>query len=120
MGFQKILRRAVEQTEGAVGAMFVDFQGETVDSASSSLSRYDLGVFGAYQGIYLDRLRQLCRNTSYGRPIRFKIGCREAIFLNYVVTDEYYIVLILTPVANEGYAWRVLERCREEILEEMS
>jgi len=118
--FQKILHRAVQKVDGAVGAMFVDFQGESVDSSSASLTRYDLGVFGAYQGIYLDRLRDLCRGNAYGRPIRFKIGCREAIFLNYVLTDEYYLVLILTPAANEGLAWRILEECRNEILEEMA
>ena len=114
-----MLQSAVQRIDGALGAMFVDFQGEAVNTSSTYLSRYDLEVIGAYQGIYLDRLRELCQGNSYGTPVRFKIGFREAVFLNVILTDEYYLVLILRPGANEGVAWRVLDECRNEILREI-
>lgn len=119
MVFQKILHRAVRSVDGAIGAMFVDSQGEAVETASWQLSRYDLAVIGAYQGIYLDRLRQLCRGSGFASPARFKIGFEKAMFLTWAMTDEYFLVLILRPDANEGIAWRQLDLARQEILKEI-
>jgi len=33
--------------------------------------------------------------------------------------DGYYLVLVVDDTANEGVAWRALERCRERIVEEL-
>lgn len=119
MVFQKILHRAVRAVDGAIGAMFVDSQGEAVETASWQVSRYDLAIIGAYQGIYLERLRQLCRAGDFGSPSRFKIGFEKSTFLTWALTDEYFLVLILLLRANEGVAWRQLDLARSEILKEI-
>jgi len=40
-------------------------------------------------------------------------------FLNTVLKDGYYLVLVLEKGTKEAQAWQHLENCRERILVEM-
>lgn len=53
MPFQYILANLLAHNDGAVGVLFLDDTGETVDFACSDYSPYQMRVVGAYVGIYL-------------------------------------------------------------------
>ena len=80
---------------------------------------HDIKVMGAYQGIFLMQLRELCDRVDAGRPLRFKVEFSGASVLSWDLTDGYYLVLLVDSTANEGIAWHELERCREKLLAEM-
>lgn len=118
--FQLILNELVATTSGALAAIFLDYDGETVNLACDrDLSDHDLRIIGAYQGIFLTRLRALCAETSMGEPRRIKFDYEQHAVLSYDLRDGYYVVLLVDHTANEGLAWRRLERAREKLLAEM-
>jgi hypothetical protein len=118
--FQLILNELVATTGGALAAIFLDYDGETVTLACDrDLSDHDLRVIGAYQGIFLTRLRSLCRENAMGEPHRIKFDYTRHTVLSYELKDGYYVVLLVDHTANEGISWRRLERAREKLLAEM-
>lgn len=120
MIFRSILDEFLATTAGAFAAIFLDFEGETVELVCDrDLSDHDLRIIGAYQGIFLGRLRDMCRRLRIGEPQRFKIEFDDTIILSTDLRDGYYLVLLLDHRANEGMAWRKLEKCRERVLREM-
>lgn len=109
----------VSKVDGSIAALFLDYDGEAVDVAGHNLPRHDLQVIGAYQGIFLDRVRKICSAVSHGEPLRFKIDTEGSSFLNTVLKDGYYLVLVLRKGTSEAQAWQHLENCRLRILLEM-
>lgn len=120
MAFRTILDELLATTSGAFAAIFLDFDGETVQLVCDrDISDHDLRIVGAYQGIFLDRLRQLCAKAQIGTPHRFKIEFPSLMMLSSDLKDGYYVVLLLDGRANEGYAWHQLDVCRAKLIAEM-
>lgn len=118
--FRLILDELLVTTRGALAALFLDWEGETVALACDhDLSDHELRILGAYQGIFLTQLRTLCSHVDAGEPNRFKIEFARKAVLSYDVKDGYYLVLLVDGNCNEGVAWRRLEKCRERLLLEM-
>src|SRR5687768_71634 len=115
-----ILHELVATTSGAFAAIFLDFEGETVELVCDrDISDHDLRIVGAYQGIFMSRLRELCERVKIGSPKHFKIDFVDTTFLSCDLKEGYYLVLLTDTRANEGSAWHKLEACREKILAEM-
>ena len=118
--FRLILHELIATTTGALAALFLDFEGETVELVCEhDLNDHDLRILGAYQGIFLTRLRELTNRLGAGEPLRFKVEFPETAVMLYDIKDGYYVVLLVDRTFNEGYAWRRLEHCREKLLREM-
>lgn len=118
--FRLILHEMLATTGGALAALFLDWEGETVELVCDrDLDDHALRIVGAYQGIFLGQLRELCAGAGAGEPHRFKIEFAETTVLSADVKDGYYLVLLVDRNAVEGLAWRKLERCRERLIEEM-
>ena len=120
MPFRRILQELVQSTDGAVGAIFLDSEGETVQLVSAEgLAPDDLRFVGAWQGIFLAHLRNVCSELQAGPPRRFKIEFARAAVLSCDLKDGYYVVLLVKPATNEGVAWHRLHQCRDSLLAEM-
>ena len=118
--FRMILDELLVTTHGALAALFLDYEGETVELVCDrDLSDHALRILGAYQGIFLDRLRELCAHAGAGSPQRFKLQFAEVAVLSYDVKDGYYVVLLVDASFNEGVAWKRLDRCRDRLIAEM-
>lgn len=118
--FRLILDELLVKTHGALAALFLDFEGETVELVCDrDLSDHALRILGAYQGIFLTRLRGMCAQMDTGAPLRFKLQFEELSVLSYDIRDGYYVVLLVDRSYIEGLAWRRLEQCREKLLAEM-
>ena len=68
MPFEYILANLLAEADEAVGVLFVDDEGETVDVAARPDAELDLRVTGAYLGIYMQRVVSLARERDLGRP----------------------------------------------------
>jgi hypothetical protein len=118
--FRTILDELLVTTRGALAALFCDYEGETVELVCDrDLSDHALRILGAYQGIFMDRLRTLCTNANAGEPRRFKIQFEAMSVMSYDVKDGYFVVLLVDSTFNEGVAWRRMENCRARLLVEM-
>jgi len=118
--FRRILRELLIETDGSLGAMFLDYEGETVACHTEhDLEEHDLKIIGAYQGIFLTQLRRLCGDMGVGQPQRFKIEFTGSKILSCSLKDGYYVVLVCEPDSNEGVAWHHLSVAAGHLLREM-
>jgi hypothetical protein len=118
-----ILHELVATTTGALAAIFLDFEGETVELVCEhDLSDHDLRVIGAYQGVFLSRLRESCSKLKIGHPQRFRIDFDSGTgILSVDIKDGYYLVLLVDNQFNQiqGTTWHQMDACRDKILAEM-
>jgi len=120
MVFRSILHELLVTTSGAFAAIFLDYEGETVELVCErDISDHDLRIIGAYQGIFLNMLRHLSTKTDIGTPHHYKIDFQSMTILSSDLKDGYYIVLLLDARANEGMAWHQLDNCKGKLLNEM-
>ena len=123
MLFRDILRDVLERTHGAIGAVFLDSEGESVEVVTErpfETDDHDLRVIGAYAGIFLSQLRRIAEATDGGEIVRYKIDFAASRIFCSNLNDGYYLVLIVDAGAIEGIVWQAVERCRTALLREMS
>ncbi|MFZ2492598.1 MAG: hypothetical protein WA208_14055 [Thermoanaerobaculia bacterium] len=120
MAFQRILKQLVTSVDRSIAALFLDYEGETVELVRAhDLLPDDLKIIGAYQGIFLSQLRTLCSHLEAGAPHRVKFEFARVKILSSDLKDGYYVVLLMEHDGNEGLAWHRLDHCRVQLLEEM-
>lgn len=120
MTFQLILHELLATTTGAFAAIFLDWEGETVDLVCDrDLSDHDLRIVGAYQAVVLSRLRAMCDKLALGVPHRYTLDFGSTLVMASDLKDGYYLVLLLDRRANEGMAWHQLETTRQKLLREI-
>jgi hypothetical protein len=93
MPFQYILADLLAQNEGAVGALFLDEAGETVDFACTDANPMDMRLLGAYVGIYLRQLRRFLEPRVFGTLGTVHIESSDLHVFAVPLEDGYYLVL---------------------------
>lgn len=122
MSFRDILADLLQSTRGAIGAAFLDSEGESVEVASArpfDTDDHELRVIGAYSGIFLSQLRRIAEATESGSSRRFKIDFAASTIFCCDLGDGYYLAAVVDATAVEGAVWQALERCRAAWLAEM-
>ena len=118
--YRGILDELLATTSGAFAAIFLDWEGETVQLVCDrDISDHDLRIIGAYQALFFDRLRQACKKTKIGPPLRFMIEFDTLLILSSDLKDGYHVVMLLDADANEVSAWRQLDLYRAKLLSEL-
>jgi len=118
--FRDILAEALQTTGGAIGAAFLDSEGESVEVVSArpfDADDHELRVIGAYAGIFLSQLRRVAESS--GVVQRYKIDFAASRIFCSDLKDGYYLVMVVDAGAAEGVVWQGLERCRAALLAEM-
>ena len=120
--FETILRELLAATPGAIGAIVLDREGESIQLWAERV--FDIGAdglraIGAYQGIYLSELRRICDRLDMGTARRFSTTFEHSKVLSWDIKEGYYIVLIIDGQANDGVAWHHLRSARQRLLAEL-
>ncbi len=122
MPFEPVLRRLLQSTPGAIGALFLDREGEAVQLWAErpfEIGADGLRAIGAYLGIFLGDARRICDRLSLGAPRQLTINFEHARVLGCNLKEGYYLVLLLAADGNEGIARERLEVCRRQLIEEL-
>lgn len=101
MPFNYLLTNLLVDVPEAIGAIFLDDEGETVDFVSRHGEPFDLKVEGAYQGIFTRILGSATRTTGIGELEFFVVEGAELATLTHLLPHGYYVVLVAhRPVAR--------------------
>jgi hypothetical protein len=114
MPFQYILANLLAET-GAVGVLFLDETGETVDVSCSEFTPDEMRIVGAYLGIYLRQLATFLQNHRAGIPELIHIEKEKLHIYATPLPDDYYLVLVQRPPAVVAQARRCLVRAAKEL-----
>jgi len=117
--FEFILADLLAKNESAVGCLFLDDSGETVDLACSEFSPYQMRVVGAYVGIYLRQMQAFLDEGGHGAPAWLHIE-KDALHI-YVMPlpDGYYLVLVQRAPGLAAQSRRTLEHARDQLVREL-
>jgi hypothetical protein len=101
MPFNILLTNLMVDVPEAVGAIFLDEEGETVDFVTRHGEPFDLKVEGAVQGLFTRQLGSTVAGAGIGSLQYFVIEGTELATLTHVLPDGYYMVLVVRkPVAR--------------------
>ena len=117
--FAVILQRLVERVPGAIGAVFADWEGESVGEFAADLPQLEIQIVGAQWGlVWMELLRSFGR-ARLGHPLELIVDAERGRAVVRKVTDQYYVVLTLGKQAHLGLALVELERGASELAAEM-
>lgn len=117
MAFKSLLSRLLDDIPGALGAIIIDWEGESVDQVAR-INEYDIKVLGAHSGIILNQLRQVLTRVGSGQLEDVVIRCGEKKILIAPMTDEYLLVLHLGADAIVSRATYRVRRCVDDMRHE--
>ncbi len=109
MPYQYILANLLSKVDGAVGVLFLDDSGETVDLSCSEYTPYQMRVLGAYLGIYMRQLHKVLASNHLGDPGLIHIEKDSLHIYAHPLPDEFYLVLVQRQPAIVALAERRLK-----------
>ena len=119
MPFQYILANLLAHNDGAIGVLFVDETGETVDVSCAEGTPYEMKVIGAYMGIYFRQMEEVLDRAELGRPEILHIEKDDVHFFTAPLPDGYHLVLVQRNPGMTGIARRTLIEARDQIAREI-
>lgn len=92
--YQYVLANLLARNDSALGALFLDDNGETIDLACSACSPGEMRVIGAYLGIYLRGLQRFLRRNELGEVRIIHIEKERAHIYVVPLPDGYHLALV--------------------------
>jgi predicted regulator of Ras-like GTPase activity (Roadblock/LC7/MglB family) len=122
LSFQAILRRFLQSTPRAIGAIFIDHEGESVDFWTERV--FDIGadglrVIGAYQSMYIAQIDRICKKIEAGQPRRLVLDFEHARVITWHLKENYYLVVVAEQDSHEEILLKRLSACRDRLLKEL-
>ena len=120
MDFQYVLANLLAHNDHALGALFLDGSGETVDLAcGTDFSPYEMRVIGAYLGIYLRQLERLLASNDLGEARMIHIE-KKALHIYVVPLPEgYHLALVQGHPAMVAHARETMALAVEQLRQEL-
>ncbi|HSS76982.1 MAG TPA: hypothetical protein VLV54_09575 [Thermoanaerobaculia bacterium] len=120
MVFQYVLANLLAHNDHALGALFLDGTGETVDLAcGTDFSPYEMRVIGAYLGIYLRQLERLLASNDLGEARMIHIE-KKALHIYVVPLHEgYHLALVQGHPAMVAHARETMALAVEQLRQEL-
>jgi predicted regulator of Ras-like GTPase activity (Roadblock/LC7/MglB family) len=116
--FGEILQRLVDQIPGSRGAVFADWEGETVDLATR-IDKTEMSLIAAHWGIVFFRSRSLWKKDGLGAPNEILMRFEHEQVLIAGVGEDYFVALTAPPDARLLEARSLLAETSKELLEQM-
>ncbi len=116
--FGELLAELVGTVPGAIGAVFVDWDGEAVDQFGH-IPELDIRIIGAHWGIVVNLTKRMLQNREYGKPEIIILSSEKRDVIIKTVTPEYFVVLTMKRGAHLGHALKEMSRVSDSIRHEM-
>jgi len=120
MPFNYLLTNLLVDVPQAVGAIFLDDEGEAIEWVTRHNDPFDLKVEGAYHSIFVRRLTVIAASEDQGNLKYFIIKGDSLTALTHTLPDGYYLVLILDRPGLIGKAIFHLEHAAGVLRRELA
>jgi predicted regulator of Ras-like GTPase activity (Roadblock/LC7/MglB family) len=118
--FQEVLKDVVDNTEGGLATLLMDFEGIAVDSYSKPGAPFDITTIGAEFSVVLKAIQRAAQMLEAGDTAEVAIQAEKVTTLIRVVNDSYFVAFSMTPEANIGKARYMLRTKVPALLKELS
>lgn len=114
--FAAVLRRMLRAIPGAIGAAFCDLEGESIDYYGD-IDPFEIKVAGAQLAAMHDDLQKRLGRFLDGPPI-VHLRSERGSYLYVQVSDDYYVVALLSAFASWWEALDDVDRARRDLRKE--
>ena len=118
MPFHYLLTNLLVDVPAAIGAIFLDSEGEAVEWVTRHGDPYQLKVEGAYHSIFKRQLEEI--GDELGGVVAYSVEGEELITLTHALPNGYYVVLVLDRSGSRAHAMFHLRRTAEVLAREVS
>jgi predicted regulator of Ras-like GTPase activity (Roadblock/LC7/MglB family) len=119
MPFNYLLTNLLVDVPQAVGAIFVDPEGEAVEWVTRHDDPFDLKVEGAYHSIFMRQLEEMASSAHAGTVSSLVLEGTRLVTLTQALPRGYYVVLVVDRSGSRAHALHRLRRAAEVIAEEI-
>lgn len=116
MSFEDVLS-SLASAPGAIGAAFVDSQGQTVARAGDPAAT---DVLGALQSVWLSELGRASVRAGLGEVRDLSLDFEDRHVLSAHVKDGYFVLVVFSAQGLPSIARARLDEAREQLAREMS
>ncbi len=116
--FAEILAELVGEIPGALGAVFLDWDGEAVDQFSH-IPVFDILLMAAHWGIVLRYVHELMGKHTWGETQLVVLNGPDTDILIKPITDEYAVVLTMKAGHHLAHAIDAVNKFSATIEQEM-
>jgi predicted regulator of Ras-like GTPase activity (Roadblock/LC7/MglB family) len=116
VSFQGILSSLIE-SPGALGAAFLDPQGEVIARAGDESATE---VLGAYQSVWLTELGRAAERAGLGGVAELALEFEGRKVLTAPVKAGFFLILVLSPEGRPSVVRAGLDAARERLASEVS
>ncbi len=120
MPFNYMLTNLLVDVPEAVGAIFLDDEGEAVDWVTRHNDPFDLKVEGAYHSIFVRRLATISVDSHFGELKHYLVQGEALTVLTHPLPDGYYLLLVMDRPGHLGKAIFHLEHAAEILAKELA
>lgn len=117
--FADALREVVENTDGAVASLLMDFEGIAVDSYTKEGSVFDIGVIGAEFSVIVKSVQRAVEALEAGGAKEVAVQADKVTTLIRILNQGYFIALALGPNGNIGKGRFMLRTTAPKLIDEL-
>jgi hypothetical protein len=118
MPFHYLLTNLLVDVPSAIGAIFLDPEGEAVEWVTRHGDPYQLKIEGAYHSIFKRQLEEL--GEELGAVTSYAVEGDRLVALTHALPDGYYVVLVLDRSGSRAHAMFHLRRAARVLAREIS
>ena len=115
--FRDVLTGMRDRVEGALAVSLIGLDGISVETIGGR--DIPLDVLGAEFGSFVKSIRHANTELNTGEVLQFSLVTEKYITFLSEVTEEYYILLVLTPDGNYGRARYELSKAKLLLRDEL-
>ena len=115
--FRDVLTGVRDRVQGALAASLIGLDGIAVESVGGR--DIPLDVLGAEFGSFVKTIRHANTELNTGEVLQFSLVTEKYITFLSEVTEEYYILLVLSPDGNYGRARFELSKAKYLLRDEL-
>ncbi len=119
MPFNYLLTNLLVDVPTAVGAVFLDEEGETIECVTRHAEPYEMKVEGAYHSIFMRRFRDAVAGGNPAGLRRYAMVFDHLITLTEILPDGYYVVLVMDRNGSQAVARHHLRNAARIISREL-
>ena len=120
MPFNYILTNLLVDVPAAVGAIFLDGEGEAIEWVTRHGDPYDLKVEGAYHSIFKRQLETLSQESGVAQIRTYVIENELLTALTQTLPGGYYVVLVQEASGSQSKALYHLRRAAHILAREVA
>jgi predicted regulator of Ras-like GTPase activity (Roadblock/LC7/MglB family) len=117
--FTEILEELVRAVPGACGAIFIDWEGESVAEFTVRGETDGIRLVGAHWGVIYFLVKRRLDRSAVGDPAQVLLNFERQQVMIQRVTDDYLLVLSLRVDSNVGRARELAEATTRRLRQEM-